>query len=155
MTANEGFNFDVSKWKVRHWFKCAAAVWLIFALPASLMMSPAWRLLAFSILTGALFIAVIYELNKKDAGRLSLICSFALTRLVGAATLYLANRFVPREEEINGALIAGTAKTSSTACESSKPALSRNGLLMVFGRDGVIGQGNSPFVPVRTGTCLL
>jgi hypothetical protein len=39
-----------------------------------------------------------------------------------------------------------------TACGSDKPH-ARNDLLMAFGGDGVIGQGNGPFVPVRIGTC--
>jgi hypothetical protein len=69
------FPFDVSRWKTHRWPILAA--WLVFAVPASLEMPPAWRLLAFAILTGAVLIAVIYELNKKDAGRLSLIGSFA------------------------------------------------------------------------------
>ncbi len=155
MMAKKVFSFDVSKWKwkVRHWLICAVVAWLVFALPGSFAMPPALRVLTFSILTGAVFIAVIYELNKKETGRLSLIRSFALIWLAGTATLYLANRFSPREEEITGALVAGTASTPSTACGSGHPAISRNGLLMVFGRAGVIGQGDGPFVPVRIGTC--
>jgi hypothetical protein len=141
--------FDVSRWKTHRWPILVA--WLVFALPASLAMPPAWRLLAFAILTGAVLIAVVYELNKKDAGRFSLIGSFALIWLAGAATLYLANRFAPREDEIKGALVAGAAKTPVTACGTGKPA--RNELLMTFGGDGVIGRGNGPFVPVRIGTC--
>lgn len=151
--AKKVLSFDVSKWKVRHWLICAALAWLVFAVPASVAMPPASRLLTFGILTGAVFIAVIYELNKKETGRLSLIRSFALIWLTGTATLYLANRFSPREEEISGALVAGTARTPSTACGSGHPAISGNELLMVFGGEGVIGQGDGPFVPVRIGTC--
>jgi hypothetical protein len=147
---NARFTFDVSQWKAHRW--PILVVWLIFAVPASLAMPPTWRLLAFAILTGAVLIAVIYELNKKDAGRLSLIGSFAMIWLGGAATLYLANRFAPQREEISGALIPGTAKTPVTACGSDKPH-TRNDLLMTFGGNGVIGQGNGPFVPVRIGTC--
>jgi hypothetical protein len=145
------FKFDASQWKAQRW--SIFVVWLIFATPVSLTMPLSWRLLAFSILTGALVIAAIYELNKKDAGRLSLIGSFASIWLAGGVTLYLANRFAPPEKEITGALIAGTAKTPSTACDTANPVLARGELLMVFGMDGVIGRGNGPFVPVRIGTC--
>ena len=153
MAAKLSFRFDVSQWRMRHWLLRAVAVWLIFAVPASLVMPPVWRLVAFAILTGGIFIAVIYELNKKDAGRLPLIGAFGLIWLAGATTLYLANRFMPREDEISGALIAGIEKTPSTSCETVNPALARSALLMVFGGDGVIGRGNGPFVPVRVGTC--
>jgi len=140
-------------WKTHHWLPCAAVAWLIFAAPASLMLPPSLRLLAFSLLTGALLIAAIYEWNKKDARRLSLIGSFALIWLAGGATLYLADRLVPQKEEISGALTAGSAKTPLTACASANPPPSRTDLLMIFGGDGVIGRGNGPFVPVRIGTC--
>jgi hypothetical protein len=146
---NARFTFDVSQWRTRRW--PILVVWLVFAVPVSLAMPPTWRLLAFAILTGAVLIAVVYELNKKDAGRFSLIGSFAMIWLSGAATLYLANRFAPQREEIGGALISGTAKTPVTACDSNKPRA--HDLLMIFGGDGVIGRGNGPFVPVRIGTC--
>jgi hypothetical protein len=153
MAAKRDFRFDVSQWGTRSWLLCAAAAWLVLAVPASLVMSPVWRLVALAILTGAIFIAVIYELNKKDAGRWPLIGAFGLIWLAGAVTLYLANRLVPREAEISGALVAGNGKTPPTACMAANPALRHRGLLIAFGGDAVIGRGNGPFVPLRTGTC--
>lgn len=153
MIAKMRLQFDVSRWTARHWFICATALWLVFVLPTSLAMPSAIRLLAFSVLTGTVLIAVIYELNKKDPGRLSLIGSFALIWLIGSATLYLANRFGPPEEEIKGPLISGTAKTPVSACDSDQRSRSSNNVLMIFGGDGVIGHGNGPFVPLRIGTC--
>ncbi|RYI03213.1 MAG: hypothetical protein EON48_16075 [Acetobacteraceae bacterium] len=38
-----------------------------------------------------------------------------------------------------------------TECRSRK--IAGDELVMVFGKDGVIGKGNGPFTPVRIGTC--
>src|ERR1700743_1680157 len=130
MTANHASRSDISQWSGNHWLLCAATGWLIFTVPASLVMQPVWRLLAFAVLTGAIFIAMLYELTKKDAERWRVIGAFAVIWLGAAATLYLANRFVPGQDEISGALIAGTEKTPATACGNLPP---HNELLMVFG----------------------
>ena len=127
----------------------AASVWLVFA-AAVLLMPQTARLLTLALASGAVLVASVYELNKKEAGRTKLLSAFALAWLVVAATLYAANRLAPPDAGIEGPLVAGNAGTPPTVCGADA---GRGGLLMIFGRDGVIGKGDGPFMPVRIGTC--
>src|SRR5262249_46481035 len=57
----------------------------------------------------------------------------------------------PVKPQWEGPLVANQLPTPANSC-SGKEGAGRH-LLMIFGRDGVIGKGDGPFTPVRIGTC--
>jgi hypothetical protein len=149
MTARDRFGlFEEGR---SYWLLGAALVWLLFAATALMVMSQAIRILTLCMLTGALLIAIAYELTRKGAGE-RLIPLSALVWAICAATLYAADRFAPPERTPDGALVADNRTAPLTGCDS-RAALPKDHLLMIFGGDGVIGRGNGPFTPVRVGTC--
>ncbi|HEY4276217.1 MAG TPA: hypothetical protein VGM68_12070 [Rhizomicrobium sp.] len=130
-----------------------AVAWIAFAVTAWFFMSATTRILTLSLLTGGAAIALVYELGWKHERRrwvaFSLICAWA----IGTITLFIAERFGPQVVKIEGPLVAGAAPMPRTACDGDAALKSPDALLMVFGSDGVIGEGPGPFMPVRIGTC--
>ncbi len=58
--------------------------------------------------------------------------------------------FLPPETEIHGWITPANDPTPHNGCGTAVPA---DGLLMVFGTNGVIGTGNGRLVPGRVGSC--
>ena len=128
----------------------AIGIWLIFAVLVVTLLSPATRLLTFGLMTGALFVVAIYEMNKKDRNWKQAVILLSAAWLVCGITLYAARTIVPKEEP-KGPLIAANDMTPATACSGTR--MPANGFLMVVGRSGVIGTGRGPFTPLRVGSC--
>ena len=128
----------------------AIGIWLVFAALAVAVLSPATRLLTFALVTGALIVVAVYEMNKKDRDWKRAVLLLTVTWLVCGVTLYAARAFWPREEP-KGPLIAANDVTPITACSGA--TVPPGGLLMIVGHDGVIGQGRGPFTPFRAGSC--
>jgi len=127
--------------------------WIVFAVLAWFFMSEMVRILTLSLLTGGTGIALAYELGRKNERNRWVAVSLIAAWAVGTFTLSIAVRFAPRVEEIDGPLVAGVLQTPRTGCDGDIAMKSPDALLMVFGKDGVIGQGRGPFMPVRVGTC--
>ena len=127
--------------------------WIVFAVLAWFFMSEMVRILTLSLLTGGTGIALAYELGRKNERNRWVAVSLIAAWAVGTFTLSVAVRFAPRVEEIDGPLVAGVLQTPRTGCDGDAAMKSPDALLMVFGKDGVIGQGRGPFMPVRVGTC--
>lgn len=128
----------------------AIAAWTCLAVLAVTVLDPATRLLSFALVTGALGVTGIYEMNKKDRAWKQAVLLLAAARLLCSATLYAARLIAPKEEP-TGPLVAGNAATPVTACAGTK--IAANDLLMIVGTSGVIGRGKGPFVPFKAGSC--
>ena len=128
----------------------AVGIWLVFAILAVTVLSPALRLLTFALTTGALVIAAIYEINKKDIDWKQVILLMSVVWMACGVTVYAAQLIAPKEEP-KGPLLAGNDPTPPTACHGT--SIPRGGLLMILGQSGVIGQGRGPFTPFRVGSC--
>jgi hypothetical protein len=128
----------------------SACAWLTFAILAITTLSPATRLLSFALVTGALLVAGLYEMNKKDRAWKQSVLLLTATWLVCGVTLYAAIWIAPKKE-FTGPLLAGHSAAPPTACAGRK--LASGDLLMIVGRNGVIGHGSGPFMPFRVGSC--
>jgi hypothetical protein len=105
--------------------------------------------LTFGLVSGALIVVAIYEMNKRDLAWKQAVLLLCGTWLVCGVTLYAARGIRPKEEP-KGPLMAANDATPATLCKETK---SPGGLLMIVGRSGVIGQGKGPFTPFRVGSC--
>lgn len=130
-----------------------AGAWMVFTLAAWFFMSAATRLLTLALLAGGAGIALVYELSRKHDRRRRLAAALVAAWAAGTVTLFAVNRFAPREQALEGPLIAGSAPTPQTACDGDGAMKVPDRLLMIFGRDAVIGEGPGPFMPARVGTC--
>ena len=128
----------------------AIGIWLAFAALAVMSLSPATRLLTFALVTGALVVVAIYEMNKRDRDWKRAVLLLAVTWLVCGVTLYAA-RVIRPKEELKGPLIAADDAAPASICRGTKRA--SDDLLMIVGQSGVIGQGKGPFTPFRAGSC--
>lgn len=128
----------------------AAGTWLIFAVLAVTVLSPATRLLTAALLTGALLVVGLYEVNKRDRNWKQAILFLFMTWLVCDVTLY-ATRVIAPKEAPKGALVAAIEASPATACNGAK--MPSGSLLMIMGRSGAIGQGAGPFTPFRVSSC--
>ena len=128
----------------------AVGLWLLFALVTVTVLSPATRLLSFGLMTGALFIVTLYEMNKKDRDWKKAILLVLGTWLICGVTLLAANRLLPHEEP-GGPLTAASDLAPATACSGIK--IADDNLLMIVGQSGVVGKGRGPFTPFFVGTC--
>lgn len=124
-------------------------IWLALAALTVSILSPVTRLLAFALATGALLIAAIYEANKKDRNWKRIVVLFSTVWFVCGLTVLAANRLIPPAEEPKGPLVAGSSPAPMTACGGAP----KDGLLMIVGKNGVIGHGLGPFTPFRAGSC--
>lgn len=127
--------------------------WIVFAVLAWFFMSAAVRVLTLSLLTGGAGIALAYELSGKNERKRWIAVSLISAWAAGTITLYIAERFGPKIQTIDGPLAAGLSETPRTACDGDAAMKSPDALLMVFGKDAVIAEGKGPFMPVRIGTC--
>jgi hypothetical protein len=100
--------------------------------------------------TGALLVAGLYEMNKKDRAWKQSVLLLTATWLISGVTLYAA-RLVAPEKEFIGPLMAGNSAKPASSCAGVK--ISNSDLLMIVGRNGVIGRGSGPFMPFRVGSC--
>jgi hypothetical protein len=128
----------------------AIGIWLVFAVLAVTALSPATRLLTFGLVTGALIVVGIYEMNKKDRNWKQAVLLLTATWLVCGATLYAVRTIRPREEP-KGPLVAANDVTPALPCKEAK--LLGDELLMIVGHSAVIGRGKGPFTPFRVGSC--
>jgi len=133
--------------------RLGVCAWIVFAVLAWFFMSEMVRILTLSLLTGGTGIALAYELGRKSERNRWVAVSLIAAWAVGTFTLSIAVRFAPRAEEIDGPLVADVLQTPRTGCDGDAALKSPDALLMVFGKDGVIGEGKGPFMPVRIGTC--
>jgi hypothetical protein len=122
----------------------AIGIWLVFAVLAVTSLSPATRLLTFGLVTGALIVVGIHEMNKKDRNWKQAVLLLTAIWLVCGGTLYAVRTIRPKEEP-KGTLVAANDVTPALPCKETK--LPDNGLLMIVGRSAVIGQGKAPFTP--------
>lgn len=131
----------------------AAGAWVLFTLTAWFLMSAATRLLTLALLAGGAGIALAYELGRKHGRRRHLAAALIAAWAAGTITLCAVDRFAPREQAVEGPLIAGSAPMPRTACDGDAAMKAPDRLLMIFGRDAVIGEGPGPFMPARVGSC--
>ena len=109
----------------------------------------AWRTLMFFALAAIFSMAVAYELTSRELHPKWLLICVCLIFGVTSLACYLLDKFSPVGMDARGALIAANDPSPPTRCNASGV----KGLVMVFGKDRVAGQGNGPFTPIRIGSC--
>ena len=129
----------------------AAGAWVLFTLTAWFLMSAATRLLTLALLAGGAGIALAYELGRKHGRRRHLAAALIAAWAAGTITLCAVDRFAPRQQAVEGPLMAGSAPTPQTAFGAFRE---HNAPLFAKSRQPAIGAGFSfcvqPFRPARS-----
>lgn len=123
---------------------CVALAW-VFTAGMSILSFNGTTILG---ITTLLSLLAVYELNIRDMSEMAVLGTVTAIMLLGGASYGLWK--ITRPPEYKGPLIAANDPTPPMTC---KEKAGTGDLVMAFGTDRVIGQGDGPFVPAVVDDC--
>jgi hypothetical protein len=114
--------------------------------------SPSNRFITLAAAAAVFSVAAVYELSMREIEPEWLLLAVFLIWAAAGTTYYALNRYNPAGPELHGVLMAAAEPAPRVICDENRPP-HKNDLVMIFGTDRVIGEGDGPFTPVRVGTC--
>ena len=123
---------------------CVALAW-VFTAGMSILSFNGMTILG---ITTLLSLLAVYELNIRDMSETAVLGTVTAIMLLGGASYGLWK--LTRPPEYKGPLIAANDPTPPMTCSEKA---GKGDLVMAFGTDRVIGQGDGPFVPAVVDDC--
>jgi hypothetical protein len=108
-----------------------------------------WRPLTILTIASVFSAALLYELASCDARKEWSAAILAAIWIAAGISYLVLYRLDPPNPHWTGPLIAADDPMPQTTCGALPP----DALLLTFGPDTVIAQGNGPFTPIQVGTC--